>query len=28
MALKSPEVAAIKPEERELAHKVLEQTTL
>jgi len=28
MALKSPEVAAIKPEERELARKVLEQTTL
>jgi len=28
MALKSPEVAAIKPEERELARKVLEKTTL
>ena len=28
MALKSSEVAAIKPEERELARKVLEQTTL
>jgi hypothetical protein len=28
MALKSPEIAAIKPEERELARKVLEQTTL
>jgi hypothetical protein len=28
MALNSPEGAAIKPEERELARKVLEQTTL
>src|ERR1700747_3922734 len=28
MALKSPEVVAIQPEERELARKMLEQTTL
>ena len=28
MELKSPEIAPIKPEERELARKVLEQTTL